>query len=368
MPAAGWTKMSAEELRLASEWYAAGESCSEIADKLGRNKSAITRLLVKQVERRPQGRPRLITNAKLAFLKRKLKELVQKADAHYTVTVTMLKKACKLKHSAKTIAEALHKEGIYFRRLREKPLLTALDVKARLAFARAYAPKTKHWWCTHVHAAIDGKFFKANLTGEARARAAQRVTSGAYRAKGEGLDKGYVKPKGALNYNTGARSILIVAGTGNGKMLMWHQVRNGRWNGKAAADMYSKGLASGLHKAYPSKRRFCILEDNDPAGFKSKRGMAAKRAANLSVLEIPRRSPDLNVMDYAIWSEVNRRMRRQEQKWPASKRETRAKFAARLRRTALNLPAAFIRASMGDMKRRCELVLASKGGFFQEGS
>ena len=92
MPAAGWTKMSAEDIRLASEWYDAGESCSEIADKCGRNKSAITRLLVKQVEHRPQGRPRLITNAKLAFLKRKLKELVQKADAHYTVIVTMLKK------------------------------------------------------------------------------------------------------------------------------------------------------------------------------------------------------------------------------------------------------------------------------------
>ena len=95
MPAAGWTKMSAEDIRLASEWYDAGESCSEIADNRERNKSAITRLLVKQVERRPQGRPRLITNAKLAFLKRSLKELVQKADAHYTVTVTMLKKACK---------------------------------------------------------------------------------------------------------------------------------------------------------------------------------------------------------------------------------------------------------------------------------
>ena len=54
MPAAGWTKMSAKDMRLASEWYDAGESCSEIADKRGRNKSAITRLLVKQVERRPR--------------------------------------------------------------------------------------------------------------------------------------------------------------------------------------------------------------------------------------------------------------------------------------------------------------------------
>ena len=177
-----------------------------------------------------------------------------------------------------------------------------------------------------------------------------------------------MKPKGTLNYNTGARNILIVAGVGRGRMLMWHQVRNSRWNGIAAASMYTS-LASSLERERerPTKRRFCTLEDNDPTGFKSKRGVAAKRAARLDVLEIPRRSPDLSVMDYAIWSEINRRMRRQERKWAASKRETRAQFAARLRRTAKKLPAAFVRASMGDMKRRCQLVLAAKGGFFQEG-
>ena len=72
-------------------------------------------------------------------------------------------------------------------------------------------------------------------------------------------------------------------------------------------------------------------------------------------------------MDYAIWSEVNRRMRRQEKRWPKSKKETRAQFAARLRRTAKNLPPAFIKASMGDMKRRCKRVLAAGGGFIEEG-
>ena len=368
MPEAGWTKLSTEEIRLASEWYEDGESCKEIADKLGRDKSVITRLLVKQVGRKAQGRPLLLTPAKVAFLKRKLTELVQKADARYTVTAAMLKKACNLKQSVKSIQRALHKEGVYFRRLREKPLLTNADVKARLAFARKYKSKSVRWWAERLDAAIDGKFFKANLTGEARARAAKRATVGAYRAKGEGLDRGYVKPKGTLNYNTGARSILIVAGVGRGRMLMWHQVRNSRWNGIAAASMYTS-LASSLERERerPTKRRFCILEDNDPTGFKSKRGVAAKRAARLDVLEIPRRSPDLSVMDYAIWSEINRRMRRQERKWAASKRETRAQFAARLRRTAKKLPAAFIRASMGDMKRRCQLVLAAKGGFFQEG-
>ena len=53
MPEAGWTKLSIEEIRLASEWYEDGESCKEIADKLGRDKSVITRLL--KLGARPRG-------------------------------------------------------------------------------------------------------------------------------------------------------------------------------------------------------------------------------------------------------------------------------------------------------------------------
>ena len=367
MPAAGWTKMSEKEIALAKTWYDGGEACSEIAEKLGRDKSAITRLLIKQVDRKKQGRPELLTPANVSFLKRKLNELVKKANCQYTVTVAMLKKACRLKASERSIARALHNEGIYFRKLREKPVLTAVDMKSRLEFARKYCHKPKSWWSNTLDAAIDCKFFKALLNNDARVRAAQKATHGAYRAVGEGLDAGYVKPKGALNYNTGAKNVLIAGGVGQGRVLLWHQVANSRWNGKAAAEMYQTSLLKSLQKNNPSKRRFCILEDNDPSGFKSKRGVAAKEAAKLDVLEIPRRSPDLNVMDYAIWSEINRRMRRQEKKWSKSRKETRAQFVARLRRTAKSLPSEFIKASMGDMRRRCKRIIAAKGGFIEEG-
>ena len=367
MPPHGWSKLSDQEIQQAKQWYDDGDPCSEIADKLGRDKSVITRLLVKQVPRLQQGRPTALTKGNIAFMKRKLAQLVKAADCRYTVTVAMLKKACNFKVSQRCITTALHNEGIYFRKLREKPVLTAADIAARLAFARKYHLKPKSWWNKSLHAAIDGKFFKACLNEAARTRAAQRATFGAYRGKGEGLDAGYVKPKGALNYNTGARSLLILAGVGNGRMLMWHQVPNSRWNGKAAASMYQTSLLPALKAAYPGRKRFQILEDNDPTGFKSKKGIDAKRTARLDVLEIPRRSPDLCVLDYAIWSEINRRMRRQEQKWAKAKRETRAQFAARLRRTAMRLPKDFIAASVADMKRRCERILEAKGGLIEEG-
>ena len=41
--------------------------------------------------------------------------------------------------------------------------------------------------------------------------------------------------------------------------------------------------------------------------------------AHIRTFNIPKRSPDLNVCDYALWTAVNNRMRSQEEAWPASK-------------------------------------------------
>ena len=147
---------------------------------------------------------------------------------------------------------------------------------------------------------------------------------------------------------------------------MWYAVPRGRWSGQAAADMYEGALRPGLDAAWGRTRRFMILEDNDPTGFKSGKGHGAKRRAKVDVFPIPKRSPDLSVMDYAVWKDVNRRMRAQERSWPAKKRETREQYVARLRRTALRLPETFIRESIGDMERRCERCYDAPGRYFEE--
>ena len=51
-------------------------------------------------------------------------------------------------------------------------------------------------------------------------------------------------------------------------------------------------MANALQRTYPQKRQFSVLEDNDPAGFKSGRGQEAKREAGIAPFEIPKRSPD----------------------------------------------------------------------------
>ena len=131
--------------------------------------------------------------------------------------------------------------------------------------------------------------------------------------------------------------------------------------------MYKKELKPGLEKAWGKKLRWTILEDNDPTGFRSKAGLAAKRLAKINVLQIPKRSPDLSVMDYAIWKQITRRMRLQERRFKKSKRETRAQFLARLSRTARNLDSSFIDKAIGNMKERCRRLHEAKGRHFEEG-
>jgi hypothetical protein len=126
-------------------------------------------------------------------------------------------------------------------------------------------------------------------------------------------------------------------------------------------------VARALKTRYRGRSSFVILEDNDPTGNMSKKGLAAKTAMRLNTLKIPKRSPDLNVLDYAVWAEVEKRLRRQERKMGADKHETRAQFEQRLDRTARQLPASFINDAIGNIQKRCQLLHKAQGGLFEEG-
>ena len=133
------------------------------------------------------------------------------------------------------------------------------------------------------------------------------------------------------------------------KNLRCHVV-DGRWNAGVAARMYQEGLAPALRKAYPKQRSFLILEDNHLTGYKAKLSIEAKARLRLSIrrppgggaprgaagppdprlrgggrwgrragagrrqakekvkcLKFPKRSPDLNPLDYGFWSMINTR-------------------------------------------------------------
>ena len=360
--------MSADEVRLAKEWFAREElPPSAIAARLGRHKSTVIRALGKKSGApETRGRPAALGGGQVDRLVGLLKKLIQKSKGEYEVTLAMLKRSARCKASERSIARALHSRGVYFRRMRQKPILTDQDRKDRQAFARARRHKPASWWRTHVHMHIDVKHFPVYLNGDARHVAAQQRTRGAYRTVGDGLGQDYVRRGSKLKYNTGAKGVGILAGVGDGKLLIWERIE-GTWNADTAARLYTGPILAALRKAHPGKRSFTILEDNDPSGFKSRKGMDAKREAGIDTLDLPKRSPDLNVCDYALWHEVNTRLRRQEDGWPKTRRETRPAYLRRLRRAALGIPAQFLTKAVESMRHRCELLDAAEGGLFAEG-
>ena len=82
--------------------------------------------------------------------------------------------------------------------------------------------------------------------------------------------------------------------------------------------------------------------------------------------DLPRRSPDLNVLDYSLWHAINERMREEENQFPAKRQEPKEQHYERLRATALGLLRASGEGAVRNMHDRVWKVVAAKGGIFLE--
>jgi len=69
-----------------------GMDPSEIGDVLRRDKSTMTRLLVKRTERKTDGRPQLLDNDAIDALVAHLDHIIVTADGKYKVTIDKLRR------------------------------------------------------------------------------------------------------------------------------------------------------------------------------------------------------------------------------------------------------------------------------------
>ena len=167
---------------------------------------------------------------------------------------------------------------------------------------------------------------------------AKQSIHGHLRTPSEGLQPECTKPGRKKNkMNTGA-SVNVCAGITNSKVALWEHLPQ-KWNGENAANLYKGAIYRTLKRQRGTKRKYIVLEDNDPSGYKSGKAKTAKREPKIDAIPFPAYSPDRNPLDYSIWSEINRRMLRSA---PA-KVESVTAYKARLRQTALRLPKAFVR-------------------------
>jgi hypothetical protein len=85
--------------------------------------------------------------------------------------------------------------------------------------------------------------------------------------------------------------------------VLWEYFK-GRWNGAKAAEMYKGPIKNILKKKRGDKTSYLVMEDNDPSGYKSSKGMKAKKEAKIKTVQWPRYSPDLMPLDFSLWKNV----------------------------------------------------------------
>ena len=188
--------MSDCEKRLARMWIKEeGESVEEVARRLRRNRSSIWELLADDLDERPGvGRKVALTEEDKDRLVVLTDKLVERADVRWLVTAAMIQMKFYPKVSTRTLLTALHERGIWFFKVREKPILTDEDIKRRYQWAKDYRRKSPAWWRRHIHLHIDNHAFKVPTNKSARRALAAKRVHGAYRTPANSLLKQHVKP------------------------------------------------------------------------------------------------------------------------------------------------------------------------------
>ena len=362
-------RMTADEVRLIRDMvHEQDKTPTEVASILNRDLSSVCRQL-KKTRPAKMGRPAKLSVKQIEKLAHIIEGMVNDADANYEVTLAMVLRRSRFKISERTAARALHQQGYRFRKLRSRMILTPDDIKARYAWAKKYTDKSRSWWLKKVHIHLDNHHFKHATTSQGRRLLAKRSVRGVYRkaqikAK-KSLSSAHVKPNPKLRTNLGSKGFLKCGGIGGGKVLVWQTI-DSIWCGDEAAKTYTNVILPALKSRYRGCSKFTILEDNDPTGNLSQKGIVAKQQGKMVVLQIPKRSPDLNVLDYVVWAKVEKLLRKQEQKM-ANKTESREQFEKRLDKTALSFSEEDIDNWVGSLHQRCQQLFAAKGGLFEEG-
>lgn len=204
---------------------------------------------------------------------------------------------------------------------------------------------------------MDNKRYDTPTSLKGRDHLQKQRVRGQIRLPGEGLQDEYTKPNAKKHRKNVGGTVNIMAGISGDRVVLWEEVGS-RWCGQRAAEMYSGPVIKCLRKLYGNKRKFLIAEDNDPTGYKSSKGKAAKKELGIQTVDWPPYSPDLMPLDFSLWENIRVRMEKTD---PAGN-ESALAFKKRLRLTALRTPKAVVRKMTDAMLTRAQAIYDADGG------
>ena len=329
-------------------------------DKL--NKSTIYRFMKGGTHKRGKketrgGSNKALTKKDVDHLDKVRKRLLKSVDSTRRVTYQDIHEAAGLEDTCcpRVAQDALRARGVRFRAPRRKVCLTDEDAKARLKVAKEWVKRPKSFWEESVHAYVDNKAWPLPLTKQQKERYQKTRVTGHLRKAGEGVARGCTKPREKHSF-LGIPSVTVSAAVAKGKVIMWHVVDKS-WNGTAAAEMYSGPLAKALERNWGKKKRYTIVEDGDRKGNQSGLGLRAKESVKIRAMTLPPRTPSWMPLDYAIWAAIERKM---DETAPHGA-ESKEAFLARLKKSAMTLPRAFVRKVVARMKGNIQGVIDARG-------
>ena len=305
-----------------------------------------------------RGRKLLWSAANLATMDRKRDELIVKADGSWEVTWDeIIRKSRVPEGDASTAAKRMKGTfGIKRRNPRLKPIRNDIDEAERKRICNKLRKLPASYWTKSVCLYMDNKKWPFSTSVRGKKYIKQSRVRGHLRKRCEGLKKGYTKhDKRKHKANLGSTN--VCAGTIQGKVRVLYYF-DGPWCGDTASAIYRDIIAPALKKHHGTKRRYVILEDNDPTGYKANVSKKAKADLGIIPMDFPTYSPDLNPCDYSLWEEVQTRM--DKQKAPA--RESVDAFKARLKRAAMSIPLAVVNKMLTSMVSRTQAVYDENGG------
>lgn len=288
------------------------------------------------------------------------RKLYAKADGEQEIRwKDIISKARVPKVSSTTARRHFKDSGvpIVARHPREKPLRDTEVKEERVVMCKVIVKKPNKYYSHKVDAIWDNKYWEIPRSAAAKKYRNMRQVRFHLRTRSEGLNPGFTKPNNKRNRVNPGASANICAGIIGNRVRIWHYIPK-RWNGAEAAALYRGPIIKALRRYRGQKRSYKVIEDNDPSGYKSSKGKEAKRELKIIPEAWPRYSPDLMPMDYSIWQLVKNRM----DKHKPPKNETVGQYKARLRRTALNLPAKLVQKVVAGIQKRAAAIVEAKGG------
>jgi hypothetical protein len=306
-----------------------------------------------------RGRKKILSRRQVRSMNTKRKLLIKKAKGEHEVRwKDVIKETRGVTCSASTAKRGFDEAGldVKWRRAREKPNKDVDVTNERLEICSQWQNLPANHFLKKVDLIIDNKKWPIPTTKQAKRYLKMQRLRGHLRTASEGLNPDFVKPSPRKRRKNPGGYVDLCAGICGDRVVLWEYL-DGSWGGEAAAALYEGPVLSALRKHRGNKRRYTVLQDNDPRGYKSKLAQTAREENHIVTMNLPRYSPDLNPLDFGIWQAVQQRMDKQG----LNGKESKEAFKARLRRTALRLSKDVVRQIALRLPRRIKAVVEAAG-------